>query len=319
MGCTQNKDIIVNKNNNKNNKTPSSVSASNLNSNLNCENKNEQIKENIHHNNKNHNNDVSIKTIPIIIDNISNDTNNSINSRTVELINEINTNELNNLERSNNNNIFSNQIENNIQIESDIYEVVIQSQNNENNNIDIIEREKIEKQLKKRQLIINEILTTERSYINNMILTNEIFIEPLQKLTILDSTTISDQFRDYTLIKGLHEQILKEIENSNDETIDFLKIFIRYIPVMKMYRNYLQYYERRFNIRTNLMETNQLYKQFIIKCREDSRCKGHYLESFLVEPVQRIPRYKLLFEQVIFNYYFSFYYFNYYYVKIHNI
>jgi hypothetical protein len=164
--------------------------------------------------------------------------------------------------------------------------------------------EKNEKMLKRREMIINEIISTERSYVTNMILTNEIFIEPLQKSTILESTIVCEQFRDYTLIRGLHEQFLREIDaddkSSSEPYPNLLSNFIRYIPMMKMYRNYLQHFEKRFYERTKLMETCQPYRQFITSCREDDRCKGHYLESFLVEPVQRIPRYKLLLEQVSF-------------------
>lgn len=153
----------------------------------------------------------------------------------------------------------------------------------------------LDKNSMRREKVIDEIILTERSYVNNMLLTSEIFLQPLRNLSILDASTFSEQFRDYSLIKGLHEQLLRELEAEKE---NFLEIFLRYLPMMKMYRNYLQYFEQRFQTRSNLMDTNKPYAQFITNCRADPRCKGHYLESFLVEPVQRLPRYKLLFEQV---------------------
>ena len=148
---------------------------------------------------------------------------------------------------------------------------------------------------RKFQLIKHEMITTETTYVSNMETAREIFINPLRERNILDSTTLSNQFREYLIICNLHRTLLDDLTRP-EACIG--GVFLQYIPAMAMYKGYLQNYEARMKERASLLASNVAFKSFLMENCSHPRCKGHTLESYLVEPVQRIPRYKLLIEEV---------------------
>jgi hypothetical protein len=148
---------------------------------------------------------------------------------------------------------------------------------------------------RKFQLIKQEIMTTENTYVANMETANAVFIEPLRAAGIVDSTIMSNQFKDYIIICNLHRNLLDDLMEPNAAVG---KVFLHFLPAMQMYKGFLQHFESRMKERATLLASNAGYKSFLSKGCSDARCRGSSLESFLVEPVQRIPRYKLLLEEV---------------------
>lgn len=72
---------------------------------------------------------------------------------------------------------------------------------------------------------------------------------------------------------------------------------------MKMYTSYVQNFSGATQTLGKLL-TDKKYERFKVyvdQCRSDPRCQGLSLESFLVMPVQRIPRYKLLLTELLKN------------------
>ena len=160
------------------------------------------------------------------------------------------------------------------------------------------EQEINEKKNKKLQCIQSEFLLTEKRYVSRMETALQVFYLPLQAGTIIDKSVARDQFRDIEVIYGIHKQLLHDLEAlpSNDKICE---IFLNYIPFLKAYKSYLEKYEDRMKIRADLEIKNNKFRLFLQDAVLNIVCKGHSLESFLVEPAQRIPRYKLLFEQVL--------------------
>lgn len=157
------------------------------------------------------------------------------------------------------------------------------------------------------EYILNEIITTERTFVQNILLTKEVFIKPLK--LILDPLDYTDQFSDYLLLVSLHEEILLQFENLGENKCNIIKILMTFIPMLRLHIPYLQNYQRRLEYRKSLLEqslvefNNISYGIFLQTITEDKekqeKLRGRSIESFLIEPVQRIPRYKLLLEQVI--------------------
>lgn len=58
-------------------------------------------------------------------------------------------------------------------------------------------------------------------------------------------------------------------------------------------------FEMALNRRGIILTSNKKYASFVNDVWEDPRCFGFSLESLLTEPVARIPRYKMLLEQLI--------------------
>jgi hypothetical protein len=66
-----------------------------------------------------------------------------------------------------------------------------------------------------------------------------------------------------------------------------------------MYSSYLNNYETALEIRAELTLRNSNFVKFIEQAAQDARCNGLTIADLLIEPVQRIPRYKMLLEQLL--------------------
>ena len=149
----------------------------------------------------------------------------------------------------------------------------------------------IEGMILKRSLIRDEILNTERKLVKHFELTEKVFVQPLAAAGIMDASTVKDQFNDYLIIKGIHTCLLSELERG---TASIAAIFDEFVPALKIYKPYLQHFERRLRHRAQLIITNAAFNRFINSAQDNPLCRGQTVESLLVEPVQRVPRYKLL-------------------------
>lgn len=158
-----------------------------------------------------------------------------------------------------------------------------------------------ERNVKQRGYIVQELIDTEKNYVAQLQLVVDIFIEPLRQEKIIDNIDINEQFLNWEPILGLHKQLLEQLETGSDSLGDTKvgQIFINYSSFFKMYMQYLSNFEIALTRRAELMCKNRKFLNFLEKAEKDSRCRGMGIESFLVTPVQRIPRYRMLLEQIL--------------------
>ena len=143
--------------------------------------------------------------------------------------------------------------------------------------------------------MVVEILNTERNFVRHFDVMEAVFFEPLQRADIVAYSVLRDQFSDYFVIKGIHNCLLHDMEK---DSASLAVVFNQFIPALKMYKEYLQNYERRLTVRAHLLVVNAAFKTFLSSAQCDPRCSGQTIESLFVEPVQRLPRYKLLLLEV---------------------
>lgn len=67
-------------------------------------------------------------------------------------------------------------------------------------------------------------------------------------------------------------------------------VFKDFSPYFRMFSTYLGSYEKAIALKEELCEKNRKFASFIDEARKDPRCQGLDLQSFLITPVQRIPR-----------------------------
>ncbi|KAF2076329.1 hypothetical protein CYY_002385 [Polysphondylium violaceum] len=152
-----------------------------------------------------------------------------------------------------------------------------------------------------RDLKAKEILTTERTYVDNMKILVEVFIDPMkqggivsQEYTIAIAANISDILLiSVELLRGLEERLANW---SNTQCIG--DVFRKNIPFLKMYTTYTVGFDNILNVLSEC-EKNSNYNSFIQKCTEDPKTKKLDLRSYLIQPVQRITRYHMLLEEVL--------------------
>lgn len=99
----------------------------------------------------------------------------------------------------------------------------------------------MEKRKSFRLQAIQEILTSERSYINQLELLMEFFVRPLKQQQIIGSDQFMALFGQVEMIYNLNQELLSELETDLENVA---KAFKRMAPFFKLYSVYAFDYNR---------------------------------------------------------------------------
>ncbi|KAJ6248366.1 faciogenital dysplasia protein [Anaeramoeba flamelloides] len=129
--------------------------------------------------------------------------------------------------------------------------------------------------------ILAELLATERNYVEGLKTLIDLFVNPLTKLSGTDKEIISKEeiktiFSDCQVILSFHEILLKDFESCFPNS--------QSIPKKQTLNQKLNTFAQVFQ--KNEAESNE-------------RCHRLRIDDFLVSPLQRVPRYKLLLERLV--------------------
>lgn len=148
----------------------------------------------------------------------------------------------------------------------------------------------------KRQMVIKELVSTEKTYVNRLQITIDLFIQPLRSGNILSSTELNDQFGCWETIASHHREFYAQlIATPIDSVGGLMTTFCRGLT---MYQPYLLIFEGALRKRAKLLVSNRRFNEVVEAGRINPLCEGLSMESFLVLPVQRIPRYKMLLDEI---------------------
>lgn len=95
--------------------------------------------------------------------------------------------------------------------------------------------------------------------------------------------------------KQLHKDIQQVVDNW-DESSTIGDIFVRVAPFMKMYNQYSNRYDQALSTLTKCMKNEEF--QLLVEEIDGTTKLGSRLESLLIAPIQRIPRYTLLLQEL---------------------
>lgn len=150
---------------------------------------------------------------------------------------------------------------------------------------------------KKRFYVIQEILSTELTYVTRLKLTIDVVYGQMKAQNILDKKDLSLQFDGLDQIYQLHAR--HSLDGTTSQNLKFLSLFEDIASNCDIYSQYLANYEPAMQRRGALLTKNRRYSDFVSTLEKDPILQGATLESLLILPVQRIPRYRLLMEQLI--------------------
>lgn len=95
---------------------------------------------------------------------------------------------------------------------------------------------------------------------------------------------------------------LKTLEEINlNSKYSIVEAFHECIPHFNNYTNYINSYSISSQLIRLEMEKNPKFKQFIIDLHKDDFFKGYEIRGLFISPIQRLPRYCLLFDQLLSN------------------
>eukprot|EP01080_Neovahlkampfia_damariscottae_P004794 gene4794-8380_t len=154
------------------------------------------------------------------------------------------------------------------------------------------------KGLRQRMFLVKELVQTEKTYVSNLKLFINTFINPLKK--ILNSNQMTSLFSNIEQIYQLNVKLLIELEKTMEQ---FPKenrigeICSKVFPFFRSYTVYINNYDTALESKEKYLKSIPSFFEFI----ENERLKYNSLGFYLIMPVQRIPRYKLFFEDILKN------------------
>jgi hypothetical protein len=161
---------------------------------------------------------------------------------------------------------------------------------------------KDEKREKKRAMILNEIVSSEETYLNRLTITKDVFIVPIHERNLLSTAESEGQFGELEAIVVLHTSLASRLRAAHEDgtlTVSVGQIFSEICPEFGIYKGYLKCFEKALIKRGKLLTSNRKFADYLVEAKSDPRCQGFSMESLLIEPVQRIPRYRLLLEDLL--------------------
>ncbi|RDD47087.1 Phosphatidylinositol 4-phosphate 5-kinase 8 [Trichoplax sp. H2] len=153
----------------------------------------------------------------------------------------------------------------------------------------------------KRTRIVLELYETEYKYVAILETLIEVFKKPL--LGILEPKEISMIFGNIESIFDLNIELLTELQKyllcwSEDQRIGLC--FLKRMPRFIIYIDYCNNYDNAEAAFKQNLRKKKDFEELLNVCYNHSRCqKSLQLPSYLITPVQRIPRYLLLFKDLI--------------------
>lgn len=162
------------------------------------------------------------------------------------------------------------------------------------------------KEAKSYKNVVAEILSTEKTYVAGLKDVNDNFVN---RLTIaidmgrhapdVGKEDISAIFSNIQDILRLHQQLygeIKKLKRDPDIVSKLGNCFLQHTPFFRLYIDYLLQFDKGKKRLLELIDKDQDFEYFITY---NERCLTKTLEALLITPVQRIPRYKMLFEDLL--------------------
>jgi hypothetical protein len=163
--------------------------------------------------------------------------------------------------------------------------------------------------LSHRCLVTREIRDTEQAYVQYLERAITCFKRPLEALlkekkdkAVVSDAQISNIFYNvediYTSQKQLLDKLTSRLETYSDERTLIGDLFIEHVPTLRNHIDYVRHHQRAI-ITVNDLENRR--KEFVAFC-EAQKTKHNLLLGLLahlITPCQRIPRYRLLLQEVL--------------------
>ena len=158
------------------------------------------------------------------------------------------------------------------------------------------------KRLKYRENIIKEIISTEKIYVANLDLINQEILIPVLNHDILEIQDFTTLFSNIESILNLNKTFLEIlIINTKKKNLPLIKEIKNLIPFFKLYFSYYNNFEESRKLLIRFKKEKHKFYQFLQPLEFTPTLKNMDLSSFLVMPVQRLPKYVLLFKDLLKN------------------
>lgn len=150
-----------------------------------------------------------------------------------------------------------------------------------------------------RQKVAQEIMVTEESYVNGLLKLGTHFGSQAQVILLKEDydTIFGSLAQALPINMALLKDLKERLAHYSDETT-IGDLFIKFAPYFKLYAAYIGGHEKALNLISSLLAKNKAFRTVVDKGTKSAGCT---LQSCLILPVQRIPRYELLLNEMLKN------------------
>jgi len=162
----------------------------------------------------------------------------------------------------------------------------------------------VAKQLEKRGSIVEEILSTERNFVTKLGLVMTYFLKPLSEnadssAPFISRTNLRAIFSELTVIQGLNDVLLQSLEKAVENASPMYSarvggVFLKVGSFLRWYHSYVSNYDNAFTTLKSLKQRSASFRSFLSSTESKPEIGYTDLESLLILPIQRIPQYNLL-------------------------
>ncbi|XP_019769581.2 protein ECT2 isoform X3 [Dendroctonus ponderosae] len=147
----------------------------------------------------------------------------------------------------------------------------------------------------KREKALLEIVNSEIKYVKQLETIIEFFMVPVQDKVLLKQDDYEILFGNIRTIYNINKELLEQLDQGFDH---IPQAFNKIAPFLKLYSVYAYGFKNQLKILQNARSCNPAFAKFIEnqETRPEVQIK---LSALLITPIQRVPRYKLLLNQLL--------------------
>ncbi|CAL1543406.1 unnamed protein product [Lymnaea stagnalis] len=148
---------------------------------------------------------------------------------------------------------------------------------------------------RRRRKVVKELFDTERTYLRHLELVNKFFDFPLRFACLVPDDVHARLFSNLEQIREVNVTLLETLEQT---TVG--QAFSQLAPFLKLYSTYANNHQYALNT-LQVSAKSPDFTAFIARQEDRPEVMGLKLNALLITPVQRIPRYKMLLEELLKN------------------
>lgn len=148
------------------------------------------------------------------------------------------------------------------------------------------------KRLRRKAQVVDEFVQSESLYASFLHILIDEFLMPLR--AILNEGQVQKMFSNVEMLSDFHDHISSDLATRNVGGV-----LVKYADSLQCYTPYVRNFDEAGELVKTLSKSHKGFQKFLADKREHPEAVGGLdLLSYLIMPVQRIPRYRMLLEEI---------------------
>ncbi|EKE37049.1 hypothetical protein ENUP19_0055G0108 [Entamoeba nuttalli] len=154
--------------------------------------------------------------------------------------------------------------------------------------------------MKERKNLVKELIESEHKYVDNLKILKEYYLEKI--LEEREDKTIRNCFKNLEMIVKYNIILLKDLDDMSKKCVygeGVSTVFKKFTGFLKCYTVYVNSYDTTNDYFVTLNSKNKRFMDLLKKLSLQKEVKNLNIFSYLILPIQRVPRYELFIRGVL--------------------